>query len=174
MQNYADKNEKINSFRFGDPYEITVDDEGNDVEPEKIEYPLMFVEPQPSKTTDRTRTSTIRVYFCDKVRKGANGELEVLSDMERQCYWFLSYSRNYQTSFHSTSRDWVKVNTDVTLTQFIEGFNAEVTGYWMDVEFITPFEWDLCAIPLKVDVTYLLTDDGNYLTTDNNKKLVYD
>lgn len=174
LKSFAARHQQINSFRFGDPYEITLDDENTQIEPEPIEYPLLYVITQNGKVSAGDRNTTLRVYISDRVQKGINGELEVLSDMERVCLDCLAYAKNYTTSLHVPGGDFVKLNTDVVLNEFIEYSNAEVTGYWFDLVFVMPFEWDICSMPLTEEVAYILTDLGDYLTTDNNKKLVYD
>jgi hypothetical protein len=135
IESYATAHKQIKSWFFGDPW-----DELNGGQ--SIHYPMLFGTLQPNRISGTSDVTVIRFYICDKSKKGLRNQLEVLSDCKQICLDTLIYFMQYDFS------ELIKINSEVTLTDFVDAFNDEVAGWYFDVEFSAIFEWDACSIPI--------------------------
>ena len=135
IESYATAHKQIKSWFFGDPW-----DELNGGQ--SIHYPMLFGTLQPNRISGTSDVTVIRFYICDKSKKGLRNQLEVLSDCKKICLDTLIYFKQYQFD------EIIKINTEATLTDFVDAFNDEVAGWYFDIEFSAIFEWDACSIPI--------------------------
>ena len=137
---YTTAHKQIKSWFFGDPW-----DELNGGQ--SIHYPMLFGTLQPNRISGTSDVTVIRFYVCDKSKKGLRNQLEVLSDCKQICLDTLIYFKQYQFD------EIIKINTEATLTDFVDAFNDEVAGWYFDIEFSAIFEWDACSIPITNPTT---------------------
>jgi len=142
LETFVANHEILNSWYFNDPYDGLKD-------ASTIRYPMMFGALEPSKLGLNVDYTTFKIYICDKVKKDNRNETEVASDTKQIAKDLLSYLK--QTTFLNAltgQRDFLNVKQDVTLTHFFDSFDDEVAGVEFNLEIKTPFEWDVCSVPI--------------------------
>lgn len=129
IQEFVNLHKMIVTYRFED-----VGDNSN------IKYPFLHAELQPSPVSMGKKKYVIRFYLSDRVNHGNVSKVDVLSDTHQTALDLLSY-------FNLKGNDY-KIDTEVTLNDFIDGGQDEVCGWWFDVTFWAGFSWNKCSIPI--------------------------
>jgi hypothetical protein len=128
----ADAHKQINSFGFGDVWEINTSGD--------IVYPQMFAVLEPVTIGNNIETVNFTLLFMDRVKKGEVNEQEVLSDQ-------LEIAKDVIAQLKYQSYDWDFATGTVTLTDFTERFEDDVSGFSMNVSLELPFNANRCVIP---------------------------
>jgi len=128
----ADAHKQINSFGFGDVWEINTSGD--------IVYPQMFAVLEPVTIGNRIETVNFTLLFMDRVKKGEVNEQEVLSDQ-------LEIAKDVIAQLQYQSYDWDFSKSTVTLTDFTERFEDDVSGFSVGIGLELPFDASRCVIP---------------------------
>lgn len=146
FKNFALKHKGINSFYFGDESEADTNVE--------IVYPFMNVILQGSSVTDNVVSRKYMIVISDLVNKDISNINQVLSDTERICYDVPSYLRQVRNSGYLGT---FRFDPNITLTDFTERNDDDVSGHYFDLTISSAMGSDGCNLPI---------DSGNIL--DNN------
>lgn len=144
LNNFADSHGQVKSFFYGELYDFAASGD--------IYYPAMAVVSEPNIYSGNTLTYNFNVYFMDRVHKDISNRVEVLSDMQLVCLDLLAYlSRTVELDF--------MVDRNITLNDFVDSFDGEVSGYWFNLAIKTKLPLDRCALPLNstIDIQEPLT-----------------
>ena len=146
FKNFALKHKGINSFYFGDESEADTNVE--------IVYPFMNVILQGSSVTDNVVSRKYMIVISDLVNKDISNINQVLSDTERICYDVPNYLRQVSNSKLLGA---FKSDINISLTDFTERNDDDVSGHYFDLTISSAVGSDGCNLPI---------DSGNIL--DNN------
>jgi hypothetical protein len=146
FKNFALKHKGINSFYFGDESEADTNVE--------IVYPFMNVILQGSSVTDNVVSRKYMIVISDLVNKDISNINQVLSDTERICYDVPNYLRQVS---NSKLLGPFKSDMNISLTDFTERNDDDVSGHFFDLTISSAMGNDGCNLPI---------DSGNIL--DNN------
>lgn len=146
FKNFALKHKGINSFYFGDESEADTNVE--------IVYPFMNVILQGSSVTDNVVSRKYMIVISDLVNKDISNINQVLSDTERICYDVPNYLRQVSNSKLLGA---FKSDMNISLTDFTERNDDDVSGHFFDLTISSAMGNDGCNLPI---------DSGNIL--DNN------
>jgi len=146
FKNFALKHKGINSFYFGDESEADTNVE--------IVYPFMNVILQSSSVTDNVVSRKYMIVISDLVNKDISNINQVLSDTERLCYDVPNYLRQVRNSGYLGA---FKFDANISLTDFTERNDDDVSGHFFDLTISSAMGNDGCNLPI---------DSGNIL--DNN------
>lgn len=135
LKYFSDNHGMLKSFYFNDPWD---EQSGG----QSIKYPMMFAVLEPSIIGENIDKTVFKIYISDRVKKGERNEVEVLSDTKLICKDLLVYLAYTRFS------DIVVIKKDVTLNNFTQSFDDELSGWWFDLEIKTKFDWNLCSIPV--------------------------
>ena len=144
LQTIATNHGQINSFGFGDVWELST-------EVTKRDYPIMFVEHPNGTTATGAGTNTrnkvvgvnLNIYFMDLVDKDEGNELEVMSDQLRTAFDVRALLNTLDSSvdmeqLYTSSMSW---------TTFTESKPDELTGVAMNITLNTMDLSDACQVP---------------------------
>jgi len=146
FKNFALKHKGINSFYFGDESEADTNVE--------IVYPFMNVILQGSSVTDNVVSRKYMIVISDLVNKDISNINQVLSDTERICYDVPNYLRQVSNSKLLGA---FKSDINISLTDFTERNDDDVSGHYFDLTISSAVGNDGCNLPIN---------SGNIL--DNN------
>ena len=146
FKNFALKHKGINSFYFGDESEADTNIE--------IVYPFMNVILQGSSVTDNVLSRKYLIVISDLVNKDISNVNQVLSDVERLCYDVPNYLRQVRNSGYLGA---FKFDANISLTDFTERNDDDVSGHFFDLTISSAIGNDSCVLPIN---------SGNIL--DNN------
>lgn len=127
----AQNHKEINTFGWGDIWEIATSG--------TVDYPLMWVQLEPSTIADRVQTMNFKFILMDLVANGEVNEDDVLNDMLEVVKDIIALLNDSQTY------EWT-VETG-NIEPFTERFNDSVSGWVMDVAIRLPFKFDRCVVP---------------------------
>ena len=144
LETIATNHGQINSFDFGDVWEMST-------EVKKRDYPLMFVE-HPNGTTTSGGSGrgkvvgvNLNIYLMDLVDKNEGNELEVLSDQLRIAFDV----RALLNSLDSTVELEQLYTSSMSWTTFTESKLDELTGVVMNITLNTVDLFDQCQAPQR-------------------------
>ena len=146
FKNFALKHKGINSFYFGDESEADTNVE--------IVYPFMNVILQGSSITEGVVSRKYMIVISDLVNKDISNVNQVLSDTERLCYDVPNYLRQVS---NSKLLGPFKFDANISLTDFTERNDDDVSGHFFDLTISSAIGNDSCNLPIN---------SGNIL--DNN------
>jgi hypothetical protein len=146
FKNFALKHKGINSFYFGDESEADTNVE--------IVYPFMNVILQGSSITESVVSRKYMIVISDLVNKDISNVNQVLSDVERLCYDVPNYLRQVRNSGYLGA---FKFDANISLTDFTERNDDDVSGHFFDLTISSAIGNDSCVLPIN---------SGNIL--DNN------
>ena len=146
FKNFALKHKGINSFYFGDESEADTNVE--------IVYPFMNVILQGSKIAEGVVSRKYMIVISDLVNKDISNVNQVLSDTERLCYDVPNYLRQVS---NSKLLGPFKFDANISLTDFTERNDDDVSGHFFDLTISSAIGNDSCNLPIN---------SGNIL--DNN------
>ena len=146
FKNFALKHKGINSFYFGDESEADTNVE--------IVYPFMNVILQGSNIADGVVSRKYMIVISDLVNKDISNVNQVLSDTERLCYDVPNYLRQVS---NSKLLGPFKFDANISLTDFTERNDDDVSGHFFDLTISSAIGNDSCNLPIN---------SGNIL--DNN------
>jgi hypothetical protein len=146
FKNFALKHKGINSFYFGDESEADTNVE--------IIYPFMNVILQGSSITESVVSRKYMIVISDLVNKDISNVNQILSDVERLCYDVPNYLRQVRNSGYLGA---FKFDANISLTDFTERNDDDVSGHFFDLTISSAMGNDGCNLPI---------DSGNIL--DNN------
>ncbi len=156
LNTFADNHQQIHSYGFGDLWEIASSG--------TINYPLMWVEPLGSTVRKGEIEYRFRILIMDLVQKGEGDETDVLSDTHRIG---VDIATEIRQGGLGHSYEW-ELFGDVTMEDFTERFDEEVTGWGLGVTIKTEWDYNRCSIPTTGNTggQGLQTDTGEILQVD--------
>lgn len=131
------KNQKESNFYFGDPWERDVNFLPT--------YP--FFNATLSKTSyDKSGmiTRSFQIDVSDKVKKDESNENHALSDVEQICFDFF----NYIEQVSDTDGVGLILGEISELTDYTEGHDDDVSGYFFTIELKSHQEGTSCSLPI--------------------------
>ena len=148
--------EQLNSFYFGDPWEIEASGE--------ISYPLFGATIQPGNLSKRVQSTKIIFWFAGLVSKDEHDETEVLSDMQL-----------IAMDIFAQFWEWCDVNQielipDAPFSTFTEKWDSEVSGWQMEVTMNQFYSRDTCQVPSTIEPPH--EDDGSVLIYDQDGNII--
>jgi hypothetical protein len=146
FKNFALKHKGINSFYFGDESEADTNVE--------IVYPFMNVILQGSSIAEGVVSRKYMIVISDLVNKDISNVNQILSDVERLCYDVPNYLRQVRNSGYLGA---FKFDANISLTDFTERNDDDVSGHFFDLTISSAIGNDSCVLPIN---------SGNIL--DNN------
>jgi hypothetical protein len=146
FKNFALKHKGINSFYFGDESEADTNIE--------IVYPFMNVILQGSSIAEGVVSRKYMIVISDLVNKDISNVNQILSDVERLCYDVPNYLRQVRNSGYLGA---FKFDANISLTDFTERNDDDVSGHFFDLTISSAIGNDSCVLPIN---------SGNIL--DNN------
>jgi hypothetical protein len=146
FKNFALKHKGINSFYFGDESEADTNVE--------IVYPFMNVILQGSSIAEGVVSRKYMIVISDLVNKDISNVNQILSDVERLCYDVPNYLRQVRNSGYLGA---FKFDANISLTDFTERNDDDVSGHFFDLTISSAIGNDSCLLPIN---------SGNIL--DNN------
>ena len=143
---FAIKHKGINSFYFGDESEADTN--------VKIVYPFLNVILQNSTLSKGIVTRNYLCIVSDLVNEDLSNIDHVISDTEQICFDLPNYLRAVSNSGLIGA---FKVNDTVTLTDFTERNDDDVSGHFFDLSISSPQGANSCNLPIEA---------GNILTNN--------
>jgi hypothetical protein len=139
LESISNAHKQIQSFGFGQEWDVAAS---------AVQYPLMYVVPQQSSVADKVMSMKLSLLFMDLVNKDDSNKQEILSDTLQIAMDVLAQLKllPYEDLFD--------LDRNVTLTDFCEKYDDEVSGYKMDITLNISMLYDQCAVPS------LLTAEG--------------
>jgi hypothetical protein len=134
LEGIATAHQQINSYGIGDLWEIVANG--------AVTYPLMFTVINQSSLNGKILNLNISLLFMDLVHKDESNELDVSSDMLQVGTDVIAQLRS------PLYEDWFLVGDSVSLDDFTERFNDEVTGWKVDLSLQISEQFNLCALPI--------------------------
>ena len=131
FNNIAVAHKDINSFNFGDIWEIGASGD--------TKYPQLYAIATPASFTERTIQYSFNIITMDRVNTGERGETDTLSDMALVMADFLAL-------LDHPDYEWDLIKTG-SATPFTESFEDSVTGWNASITLEVPFLYDRCAVP---------------------------
>lgn len=160
LSDFANVHYQINSFGAGEVSDFASSG--------TTQYPAMWVDFEPCLVEKGSFKQVLRVYLCDRVQKGNENLIEVLSDIQQICLDTIAQMSNPNYS-------WVLINDSITLSEFFESkFNDEVAGYYFDLTLKEKFDLNRCQIPVSANapistgiplIVNIYDSNGNLLQT---------
>jgi len=138
FKNFALKHKGINSFYFGDESEADTNVE--------IVYPFMNVILQGSSIAEGVVSRRYMIVISDLVNKDISNVNQVLSDVERLCYDVPNYLRQVRNSGYLGA---FKFDANISLTDFTERNDDDVTGHFFDLTISCAIGNDSCNLPIN-------------------------
>lgn len=138
FSDFASSHLQINSFGYGEEFEQQA--------LENVEYPLMWVLPNPSTLTNVQMNRSYRIIIADRVRKDESDEIDVESDTDLILSDCISYLYKYAL------QNELRLTDGVTFNPFWEKWSDEVTGAYIDVNLEDYFDFDSCNLPLADEI----------------------
>lgn len=123
---------QINSFGFGDIFEINTSGD--------INYPLMWLVHDSVAINGGLQTFKFNLIFCDVVKNGEVNETEVLNDQ-------LEIAKDVIAQLKHKDYQWDFLGQNINLDSFTERFVDSVAGYSFEFELEMPFDSNRCSIP---------------------------
>lgn len=155
FKNFALNHKGINSYYFGD--ESEADTSIN------IVYPFMNVILQGSSITDGVVSRKYLIVISDLVNKDVSNINQVLSDIERVCFDLPLYLRQVSNSGYLGA---FRYDANITLTDFTERNDDQVSGHYFDLSISSAIGADSCGLPIAsgniLDNNYIYV--GGYLS----------
>jgi hypothetical protein len=127
----ATAHKDINSYGFGDMWEISLSGD--------VKYPQLFVVPQPATFGERQIDFSFNVLVMDRVNKGERGETDALSDTNQILGDVLAL-------LDHPDYEWT-LQKNISSTPFTESFDDELTGWNATIILSVPFSYNRCAVP---------------------------
>lgn len=142
LQSYAIADPNIESFGFGQIYDINGQPKAKQV------YPSMWVSPISSTPVIGqhgmlTVNRNYQILFFDTKLADGSNELQVISDCEELAFRFIRWSINAQDPE-------INILTNPTITPFTDKFLDDVAGVILDVTIEFSGDNDNCSDPLAV------------------------
>jgi len=134
LEGIATAHQQINSYGIGDLWEIVANG--------AVTYPLMFTVINQSSLNGKILNLNISLLFMDLVHKDESNELDVSSDMLQVGTDVIAQLRS------PLYEDWFLVGDSVSLDDFTERFNDEVTGWKVDLSLQISEQFNLCSLPI--------------------------
>lgn len=147
FRDIATNHRNINSFNTGDVWEYMAN-EANTL------YPVtMWVVLSDNVISGKMDSPKYTFLIMDAVNKDEGNEDEVLSDTLRIAKDVIAVLRQpyYESYF--------QINTDITLTDFTERFDSEMSGWQFDLIFNQPFTYDSCQANMSSNPTITGTNN---------------
>lgn len=148
LKNFALKHKGINTFYFGDEWEVGASN--------PIVYPLMNAILQSSVSVKGVISRKYLIVISDLVNKDESNENQVLSDTEQICYDLPMYLRSVVNSGLLST---FKVVEDISLTDFTERNDDEVSGHFFEITMSSHIGNASCNLPITAGGIL----DGNYI-----------
>jgi hypothetical protein len=148
LKNFALKHKGINTFYFGDEWEVGASN--------PIVYPLMNAILQSSVSVKGVISRKYLIVISDLVNKDESNENQVLSDTEQICYDLPMYLRSVANSGLLST---FKVVEDISLTDFTERNDDEVSGHFFEITLSSHIGNASCNLPIAAGGIL----DGNYI-----------
>jgi len=133
LKSLSDAHEQLKTFGEGDVWEIGAST--------PIQYPLMWVVPQPSNTAQKLLNMKFSLLFADIVFHDKSNEQDVLSDTQQIALDILA-----QLNAPEFADDFI-LDPIAQLTPFTEKFDDEVAGWKVDINIKVNYLADRCAVP---------------------------
>jgi hypothetical protein len=132
FQNIAENHAQINSFGFGEVWNIASQTVTN--------YPLLWAQLLSNKLGNNTITYKVRVFFMDLVTTDLTNETEVKSNAIQILNGIYYLLRDYYD---------LEPLFDVNVTPFQEKFNDRVAGAYADIDIEVPNTFGWCDEPMR-------------------------
>jgi hypothetical protein len=142
LNNIATSHGQIDNFFYGEAYDFAAS--GTTL------YNSMVVEQVPNKISNGVQTMSFKIWVMGLVQKGDRDRQEVASDTQSIIMDILAILDR------TVGYEW-NVNTDVTLNDFVDTFQDELTGWWFQLDLRVPNALDRCQVPL---ISTLAIKDG--------------
>ena len=132
LQTIAENHYQINSFSFGDIWEINTSG--------SINYPLMHLNIENVGVQGSMQSFRFNLLFCDIVKGGEVNETDVLNDQ-------LEIAKDVIAQLKHPDYAWDFLGDSLTLEAFTERLTDSVSGYSMSINLDLPFDSNRCSIP---------------------------
>lgn len=136
LNNIADSHSLINHFFYGELYDFAASG--------VVNYPAMMVTQEPLSLSRGVITMSFNVYVADLVQKGIADRREVLSNTVNIALDILALLDREQEYKWSVNID------NITLNDFVDKFQDEVTGVWFKLDLRVPNALNRCAVPIAI------------------------
>lgn len=167
LRQLAESHKQINSFYYDSPVNWLTKGE--------VVYPAVFVQMRTGSISkvNRTKSWDFEFMFCDLCNvssKAGESDLELESDLTSIAEDFKAMMEYHEY------RDW-EIGDINNLQYRREELEDLVIGVQMTVQISTDYVSDRCQVPTLIDfetdpeLTYLITEDGNILTTEDGDGL---
>lgn len=143
----ATNHRDINSFGSGDLWEYMANESG-------VNNPVtLWVMLEPNSIEGKVDRPKYTFLVMDLVNKDESNEDEVLSDTLRIAKDIIAVLRQpyYETFF--------KIQENITLTDFTERFDSEMSGWQFEMTFEQPFLYDSCQANMSSNPTITGTNN---------------
>lgn len=142
FEDFAAAHGQVESFGTGDLWEVGMS--------ESLQYPVVWVQPTESRVIKGQNgfaltNTTFRIFILDRTMKGKENEMEVLSDMTQVGHDLL---KNIDQNPVFLTGDYTLNQNDVVMEYVSEKLKDDVTGVYMSLSFVTPFNMG-CSTPLN-------------------------
>jgi len=133
LNTMSNAHEQLKTFGEGDVWEIGASS--------PVQYPLMWVMPQPSSTAQKLLNMKFSLIFADIVFHDKSNEQDVLSDTQQIALDILA-----QLNAPDYADDFI-LDPNAQLTPFTEKFDNDVAGWKVDINIKVNYLSDRCAVP---------------------------
>ncbi len=133
--NFAIAHEQVNSFGFGDHFQLT-----NDIVTKKEPlYPRMYFIPDTTMFSQNHMHIKYTVIVCDKIEEDLSNQQDVLSDCLEICKDF--YAKAYLSDY---DLDW-----NASLNPWLEETETVLAGWSFTISVQQKFDYNRCVLPIS-------------------------
>lgn len=133
FRRFADLHEQVNSFGFGDIYQIT-----NDITTkEEPKYIRLYVIPDLVNLQSGHVHHTWKIIVCDKLQTDNKNQADVMNDTLEVVKDF--YAKAYLSQYEA--------DLNATVEPFLEEFETTLCGWTLSISSTQKFDYNRCVLP---------------------------
>ena len=133
FKRFADLHEQVNSFGFGDIYQLT-----NDITTkEEPKYIRLYVIPDLVNLQSGHVHHTWKIIVCDKLQTDYKNQADVMNDTLEVVKDF--YAKAYLSQYEA--------DVNATVEPFLEQFETTLAGWTLTISSTQKFDYNRCVLP---------------------------
>jgi hypothetical protein len=155
-ENFAITHEQVNSYGFGDHFELT-----NDIITKKEPlYPRMYFIPDTTRIGQNQMNINWRVIICDKIEEDLSNQQDVLSDC-------LEIAKDFYAKAYLSDYD---LEWNAILEPWLEETESVLAGWSFVIKVQQKFDYNRCVLPINSFAEGITWEELSRLWKDVNQK----
>lgn len=145
FESFSNQHKQINSYGFGDLYQLTMDVVTN----RAPLYPRLYVLPQDTVLNENELRYNFQIIIADQLNDDYSNQRDVLNDTleTMKDIYIMLHTNEYES-------EW-----DASIEPFLDRFEDKLTGWIMNVTLSQPFDYNRCDLPER---SFLITNKKWY------------